>query len=195
MGLLFLGRRNRLPHLLLLLISAISLCLAAELPPVHVTNFDKVNDQVYRGGAPSAVGLEELGAMGVKTIIDLRGSSEGTEPEKQAAEKLKLKYINIPLGEFSAPSNAQIQQILTLLQGSSGIVFVHCRRGKDRTGTVVACYRIQHDGWKNRQALEEAKAHGMSSLEWAMRSYILHFTPVTVPSVAQAGVSAPPAVK
>ena len=30
-----------------------------------------------------------------------------------------------------------------------GPIFVHCRRGKDRTGTVIACYRIQHDGWAN----------------------------------------------
>lgn len=177
------------------LLMAVSVCAAADLPPVHVRNFDKVNDHIYRGGVPTTVGLEELGAMGVKTIIDLRGSSEGTGTEKEATEKLKLKYINIPLAELGAPSKAQIQQVLTLLDDNSGIVFVHCRRGKDRTGTVVACYRIQHDGWRNRQALEEAKAHGMSSLEWAMRSYILHFTPVTIPTVAQAGVSAPPSVK
>jgi protein tyrosine/serine phosphatase len=67
-------------------------------------------------------------------------------------------------------------------------VFVHCRRGKDRTGTVIACYRIQHDGWDNRHALEEAKEHGMSSFERAMRAYILSFKPQTVPMMAGAPV-------
>ena len=181
-------------RLLLLLATAGSLC-AADLPAVHVRNFDKVNEHIYRGGEPTAIGLEELGAMGVKTILDLRVSSEGTGVEKEQAEKLKLKYINIPLGEFGAPGKAQMQQILGLLQGASDTVFVHCRRGKDRTGTVIACYRIQHDGWNNQRALEEAKAHGMSSFEWAMRSYILHFTPLTLPTVSQAGANAPPAVK
>jgi protein tyrosine/serine phosphatase len=179
----------------LLLFSAISLCAAADLPVVHVRNFDKVNDYLYRGGEPSAVGIQELGAMGVKTIIDLRQAQEGTALEKALAEKLKLKYVNIPMGEFSAPSNAQMEQILGLLSDNSGTLFVHCRRGKDRTGTVIACYRIQHDGWNNQRAFAEAKEHGMSSFERAMRSYILHFTPLTLPGLGQPGVAAPTAAK
>jgi protein tyrosine/serine phosphatase len=163
---------------------------AADLPPVHVKNFDKVNDHLYRGGAPSAVGVQELGAMGVKTIVDLRTSAEGTAEEKDAAGKLKIKYINIPLGEFGAPSNVQITDILKLLQENSDTVFVHCRRGKDRTGTVIACYRIEHDGWTNEKALAEAKEHGMSSFERAMHSYILHFTPLQIPGFPVAQVAA-----
>lgn len=162
---------------------ALSICAAAQAPAVHIRNFDKVNDHIYRGGEPSQIGIEELGAMGVKTVIDLRVGSEGTASEKQQVEKLKIKYINIPIGEFSAPSTAQIEQLLSLLQTGNGPVFVHCRRGKDRTGTVVACYRIQHDGWDNRRALEEAQQHGMSNLERSMRAYILHFSPLSIPAV------------
>ncbi len=178
-------------RLFVIFIAASLLCRAADVAPVHVRNFAKVNEHIYRGGEPGAVGLEELGAMGVKIILDLRVASEGTEVEKKEAEKLKLKYINIPIGGFSAPSNAQIQQILTLLQDGSDTIFVHCRRGKDRTGTVIACYRIEHDGWNNRRALNEAKAHGMSGLELAMHAYILHFTPIALPALAQAPAAAP----
>jgi tyrosine-protein phosphatase SIW14 len=71
---------------------------------------------------------------------------------------------------------------LILLNPSSKI-YVHCLRGKDRTGTVVACYRIQHDGWDNERALAEAKGYGMSRLEVAMQSYILHFTPLALPKL------------
>lgn len=153
----------------------------ADLPPVvHIKNFDKVNDHIYRGKEPTEAGLQELEAMGVKTILDLREPSDATRLEKEQAGKLKLRYINIPLHEFGAPTNAQIEEILTLLDSNSGALFVHCRRGKDRTGTVIACYRIQHDGWNNQRALDEAKQHGMSSLEHGMRSYILHFTPLDV---------------
>ncbi len=180
---------------LLIFFGAVSLCAAADAPAVHVRNFDKVNDHIYRGGAPSAVGVQELGAMGVKTIIDLREAGEGTEVEKKEVEKLKLKYINVPLGEFGAPTNAQMELLLGLLQGSSGALFVHCRRGKDRTGTVVACYRIQHDGWNNKRALEEAKEHGMSSFERAMRAYILHFAPLNVPGLPQVGAATPSTVR
>ncbi len=156
-------------------IVAALLCAAAE---VHVRNFDKVDDHIYRGGEPTLVGLQELGAMGVKTVLDLRSIGSETAFEKEQLDKLKIKYINIPLAELSAPTNAQMEQALSVIQSSPGTVFVHCRRGKDRTGTVIACYRIQHDGWDNRRALEEAKEHGMSSLERSMRSYILHFSPL-----------------
>ena len=133
--------------------------------------------------------------MGVTTIIDLRTAAEGTREEKEAAQKLlKLKYINIPLSEFGAPSKAQMQEILGLLEENSATVFVHCRRGKDRTGTVVACYRIQHDGWDNRRALDEAKEYGMSAFERAMHSYILHFTPLNMPLLAAPAAVAPTVV-
>lgn len=122
--------------------------------------------------------------MGVKIDIDLRTKKEGTEIEKKAAEQLGIKYVNIPLPELSAPGKEDIQRVLKLLlSNNSGTIFVHCRRGKDRTGTIIACYRIQHDGWDNRRALAEAKQHGMSFAERGMRAYILRFTPLTLPEL------------
>jgi len=51
-------------------------------------------------------------------------------------------------------------------------VFVHCKRGADRTGTIIGCYRIAHEGWTADRALSEAKQYGMSWLERGMREYI-----------------------
>ncbi len=172
----------RLASPFVVLLFLVRLSAAADDPAEHVRNFDRVNDHLFRGGEPSLVGLQELGAMGVKIDIDLREAGEGTETEKRAAGKLGIKYVNIPFSGFSAPSKEQMERVLTLLLGNSTTVFVHCRRGKDRTGTVVACYRIQHDGWDNRRALGEARQHGMSFAERGMQAYILHFTPLTVPS-------------
>ncbi len=150
-------------------------------PSVHVRNFAVVNDHILRGGEPTAEGLNELHAAGVNLILDLREPSAATEFEKQQAGKLGMDYRNLPLREFSAPTAAQIKTLLDLIdQNNSQKIFVHCRRGKDRTGTVIACYRIQHDGWTNQRALEEAHMLGMSSLEYGMRSFILHFTPISV---------------
>lgn len=159
----------------------VSAAVSADLPVAHVPNFDRVNEHIYRGGQPSTVGLQELGVVGVKRVIDLREKGEATAFEKEMLEKLGIKYTNIPFGAFSAPSNQQVQSVLAMLMDNDpSLIFLHCRRGKDRTGTVIACYRIQHDGWDNRRALTEAKEHGMSSLERSMQGYILHFTPVSL---------------
>jgi tyrosine-protein phosphatase SIW14 len=167
------------------LLSLIQVALAANIPApspaTHIHNFGQVNDHIYRGAEPMLVGLQELGAMGVKLIIDLRETGGATDFEKQQAEKLGMKYLNIPLPPLAAPSHADIEHLLGLLcRNDSDRIFVHCRRGKDRTGTTIACYRIQHDGWDNAKALTEAKSYGMSSLERAMRSYIIHFMPLTL---------------
>lgn len=166
-----------------LLLCLVQLSAGADAPAPHVRNFDRVSEHLFRGGEPTVVGLQELAAMGVKIDIDLRQSSEGLEAEKRAAEKLGIKYVNIPLNPLAAPSKEQMERVLALLLNNEPAgIFVHCRRGKDRTGTVIACYRIEHDGWKNERALAEAKEHGMSFVERGMRTYILHFTPLTLPS-------------
>jgi len=143
----------------------------------QIGNFHQVREHLFRGAQPSPLGLKDLAALGIKRVIDLREPGPGTKSEEEQLKKLGLKYINIPFRELSAPSNDQIEAVLTLLGDGEIPTFIHCRRGKDRTGTAIACYRVQHDGWDNQRALREAKSYGMSSLERGMQHYILHFTP------------------
>jgi tyrosine-protein phosphatase SIW14 len=164
-----------------------SLSVACAAPPnagtaPDIRNFHAVNEHLFRGAQPSPLGLQELGALGVQRVIDLRERSSATAFEEKQLKKLGIEYVNIPMAELSAPSDQQIQTVLQLLGHAETSTFIHCRRGKDRTGTAIACYRVQHDGWDNRRALREAKSYGMSSFERSMQHYILHFAPSKVPS-------------
>lgn len=151
----------------------------------HVRNFGEVNDHLYRGGEPTQRALEELAALHVSLVIDLREPGEKTKLEQQMVEAQRMKYVNIPMSGFHAPTGDQIRRVLWLLvNGDNQKIFVHCWRGKDRTGAVVACYRIQHDGWDSKKALGEAHQYGMSFTERGMRSYILHFLPIPLPALA-----------
>lgn len=175
--------RWRLRALALAVVLSSQAAVAANAPVIHVRNFGQVNDHLYRGGEPTEEGLRELGAQHVVLDIDLRESGKGTEDERRIAQRLGIQYVNIPLPALSAPRLEDVKRVLSLLSpDDAGKIFVHCRRGKDRTGTIIACYRIQHDGWNNQRAGEEARSYGMSRAERGMRAFILRFKPVDIPS-------------
>ena len=143
----------------------------AELP-----NFHQVNSQLYRGAQPRAGGLQKLKGIGIKTIVNLRGKDEHTGAESQEARLLGLRYYNISLPEFSSPKDADVQRVLDIINATRNQpVFIHCRHGEDRTGTIIACYRISHDGWTAAAAKKEAEQRGMSWTQVRMKRYIDKF--------------------
>ncbi len=153
-------------------------CAQADrgLPAQHgVTNFGKVSDRLYRGAQPDAAAVTNLAQLGIKTIINLRTSNELVKGEETAAASLGLVYTNVPLRGLGRPTDEQIKTVLGLIQTLPGPVFIHCQHGCDRTGTVVACYRMSQEQWNNNKALEEAVSYGMSRLERGMRRYVLDF--------------------
>jgi protein tyrosine/serine phosphatase len=155
-------------------------CWAATAEdPKILPNFQIVNDNVFRGAQPTDEGIKRLAERGVKTVIDLRLPSEHSiTHEKEVVESSGMRFVNVPMRGLMAPTDDQLYGVLRILNDSKQWpVFVHCRRGADRTGTVLACYRISHDNWNNQKALEEAKAYGISIFERAMRSFIEHFKP------------------
>lgn len=170
------------------LLSFAATATASDVTDLHIRNAGQVNDHLFRGGEPSAEGLQNLARMHVGLVIDLREAGNATESERRTVEALHMKYANIPLPPLSAPTAPEMKRILSLIvPDDNGTIFVHCRRGKDRTGTVIACYRIQHDGWTARRALAEANSYGMSHTEWGMRSFILKFSPIDLPGPLAAG--------
>jgi tyrosine-protein phosphatase SIW14 len=150
---------------------------AADMQAPGIPNFHRVEDHIFRGGQPPRNAWASLSKLGVKVVIDLRRESEhSSAAERHAVEAAGMRYVNIPMNGIVAPSDEEIGKVLALFDRSAGApVFVHCRRGADRTGTVVACYRIEHDHWNSQRALKEAKSYGMSWVEIGMRHYVRRF--------------------
>jgi tyrosine-protein phosphatase SIW14 len=139
-------------------------------------NFQQVNPNLYRGAQPPPGGLKILADKGIKTIINLRGASDETRAEEQQAKALGIKFFNLQFPPLSKPDFTQVDQALALINDPANQpVFVHCKHGEDRTGTVIACYRMTHDNWDDEQAITEAKKFGMSFVQVSMKRFIHKF--------------------
>jgi len=111
---------------------------------VHgVPNFGQVTDNLYRGGQPTVTGFESLRGMGVGMVVNLRDERDERADEKREVESLGIQYVGIPWNATHSPSSTQVVQFLDLVRANPNTkIFVHCRRGADRTGVMVASYRI-----------------------------------------------------
>jgi protein tyrosine/serine phosphatase len=85
--------------------------------------------------------------------------------------------VNIPVLGWSPPGNAQVAEFLKLFQQDpTQKIFVHCYYGEDRTGVMVAAYRIAQQNWTADQAVSEMYSFGFHyHLYRAMRSYVRKF--------------------
>jgi protein tyrosine phosphatase (PTP) superfamily phosphohydrolase (DUF442 family) len=151
-----------------------------------IKNFDKVDDRVYRGAQPTDEGFKYLARIGVKSILDLREADGRAEAERRTVSAAGMTYINVPMTGLTPPTDAEIVKILALLEdNASGPVFVHSKRGADRTGAVIAAYHINHDKWENAKALKDAMAHSMGSFQFQRQGFIKKFQPRTIDASAK----------
>jgi tyrosine-protein phosphatase SIW14 len=164
--------RTSAAALMLAMLASVALA-QSEARYTELPNFHQVNPQLYRGAQPRAGGIRKLAQLGIRTIINLRGADEHTQAEQREAESLGLRYFAVPLAGLHRPSDEQVERVLALINASANQpVFVHCRHGEDRTGLIIAVYRITHDGWTGEQAKTEAKRYGMSWTQIGMKDYI-----------------------
>src|SRR5579862_1092908 len=133
---------------------------AQKIDVPGISDFGKVNDFLYRGAQPKDNGLEQLQKFGIDTIIDLRGEfPRMIEDERQRAESLGIRFINLPGSGWATPTDDEIARFFSLLQEQPRRkIFIHCWLGGDRSGMFIAAYRIAFQGWTPGQAIQEMRA-------------------------------------
>jgi len=130
-----------------------------------IPNFGEVSSKLYRGGVPSALGIEELKKKGIDVVVDLRGQNQ---EEEARVTKLGMKYVAIP-SHCPFPSDQPFAKFLQVVEENPGKkVFVHCRLGDDRTGMAVAAYRMAEQGWSADEAMNEMREFGFTRVHHAI---------------------------
>jgi uncharacterized protein (TIGR01244 family) len=169
-------RRFNCVAVLVLVFSLWSVC-AAQDSDKALRRFHRVNENLYRSAQPRiSDGFLKIKNMGIKTVINLRRDDENENKEETAVKAAGLRYFNVPLGRMGSPKDEQIEKILSIINAPENQpVLVHCKFGKDRTGTVIAIYRITQDGWTGEQAVDEARRYGMRFWKLGMKRYIRNY--------------------
>jgi tyrosine-protein phosphatase SIW14 len=125
-----------------------------------IGNFGEVTPTLFRGGQPSRRGFKALAKNGIDIVVDTRG--DRTKTEGKEVKRLGMRYIAIPW-HCPFPHDEVFARFLKVVRENPGKkIFVHCRLGDDRTGMMVAAYRMADEGWTADQAMSEMQHFGFS---------------------------------
>jgi len=120
---------------------------------------------LYRSGQPCGKAVRVMRKRyGIRTIVNLRSpgklrSDILARNEVAAAKELGMVFINLPFGNPSP--EVQVSKFLDIMNDRSNYpVLVHCAAGVERSGVMVAAYRIRKNRWTAARAIKEMKTFG-----------------------------------
>ena len=116
-------------------------------------NFYRVDELLFRSAQLDGSYAAKLHEPGIKSIVNLRHFSRGGD---RRAFGDQFWLANKPLQSWEIKP-AQIADVLRTIRErqKEGAVLVHCYHGADRTGLVVAMYRVIYQGWSLDAARSE----------------------------------------
>jgi protein tyrosine/serine phosphatase len=127
--------------------------------PHGIQNFGQVTAALYRGAQPTHDGYRELKDLGVDIVVSFREEKGENGHERRAVEALGMRFVSIPWNAFHIPTDFQVREFFEVFRANPGKkIFVHCQQGRDRTGTMIAVYRITVERWCVESALSEMRA-------------------------------------
>lgn len=128
-------------------------CLSTKVEHLDKNGFDnlyKVNEILYRSEQPSEEGFKVILDLGIKTVINFRQ----LQTDKPNSKIEDLKLIHQPINTWKI-SYEDVLLALKTISVSDKPVLIHCKHGSDRTGCVIAAYRMVYEGWSKEEAINE----------------------------------------
>ena len=129
---------------------------ATPLQRKGLPNLHQVTPTLYRGAQPTAVGMRQLKAMGIKTVLNLRSFNS----DREELGDTGLAYEHICMKAWHPEQEDIIRFLQITTDKSRQPIFVHCQHGADRTGLMCAVYRVAVCGWTKEEAIREMTQGG-----------------------------------
>ena len=100
--------------------------------------WDQLTPRIWIGSALTRREAKAAIELGVTAVLDLTAEFSAPTPLRHAT------YRNIPVLDLTAPSLAQLQEMVTFIDHESraGIVYIHCKIGYSRTAAAAGAYLL-----------------------------------------------------
>ena len=121
-----------------------------------VSNLYRVSGELYRSEQPSPQGMQNLKDLGLKTVINLRSFHS----DRDEIGDTGLAYEHIYMKAWHPEEEDVVRFLKIVTDPKRAPVLVHCQHGADRTGTMIAVYRIAVQGWSKAAAIREMTEGG-----------------------------------
>lgn len=154
-------------------VSAFAQSTPSVFPNIDIVNFGQMDERFYRGGQPEPDDYPALKALGVNTVVDLR--NDPVDYERKEVEALGMRYVNIPMSGWKYAKDTQVDEFMKLMNDpATGVIYLHCKAGKHRTGLAGAVYRLEKYGWDYDKAYKEMKNFDYSSwpVHYNIKTYV-----------------------
>lgn len=148
-----------------------------------IENVFRLSPTLYSGGEPHGeADLAALKRLGIRTIL----SVDGAGPDVEAARRLGLNYVHLPVGYDGIP-RAQAARIISAARTLPGPVFVHCHHGKHRGPAAVALCGVANEGWTTAEAVAWLNRAGTDPDYRGLFATVAEFVPPSRAEIAEAG--------
>jgi hypothetical protein len=123
-----------------------------------------VGNGVSRGPRPEPADFAAIKAE-FATVLSLEGADEDV---KEILELQPVRIISRPISPWqiyvTGISQEALAAILQFIEVEPKPLLVHCQHGQDRTGLVIAAYRVAVCKWPKQVAMAEALSFGYRKL-------------------------------
>ncbi len=115
-----------------------------------IGNLHQVSPEVYRCEQPDDDQLPELRKLGIKSMLSLREYHSDVDEFTDAG----IVLIRVPMDAGKIDAALLRTAVQAIIEAPKPIL-VHCWHGSDRTGAVIAAYRMVVQQWPRGQAVDE----------------------------------------
>jgi len=98
-------------------------------------------------------------SMGFTLVLNLESgffelSHLRVNDEFQQLAQRNITPVHLEMSDVFPPTSTEIAAALSIIKRNTGLTYVHCLHGVDRTGVICAAWRVAH-GWTVNKAIDE----------------------------------------